>query len=361
MFQSSFFSHFVFSQLLVEVREDVNRDVPVTTYEDIAQLVLGDWGARATIAAMCLTQVGISCAYVLFVASQMHSLLPVFGVPLWAVIVSPVFLGLMLLRDIRHLALVSMFALSAVVLALATVLFYGFAVVGVHFNELQVWPTNFFLFFGIAVFAFEGINLAVPVAASMREPHRYNMMLNFVFLVIVPTYMTFALLGYSFFGVNTAPIVTGNLQNTPLVIVVKASLVFEVLCTYPVQMYPVLLLMEQRLFGSQEHSCTLPALRTAQHWKRNGMRALLVVCTVGVSVVIPYFEVVLNIVGGLGNGVSGFVIPATLHFVRFRQRSPKWRLVLHAGIALFGVAAAVLVTVFSIIKLVHLASSGAPE
>jgi proton-coupled amino acid transporter len=342
-------------RLVVAVRVEVNktRETPLSSYEEVSRAVAGRWGHVATVAAMLLTQLGIGSAYVLFVATQMHSFpgLDVLSIQLWAVTVSPLFVALCLIRNMSHLAPFSAFGIVAVAFALVCVLFYGFSVPGVHFPQMRLLPHNYFLFFGMAVFAFEGINLAIPVHSNMERPESYGAMLNVSFLVIGVVYSVFALLAYSFFLDDTQNIIVQNLPNTWIVIVVKVCITINVLLTFPVQLVPAVLYFERLVFRSEEHVCTSP--RFANFWKRNLLRLLLVAAVVGLAVAVPFFEVVVSLVGGLGNGTAGFVLPAILHLILFRGRAPMWKVALNWVVLVFGAATTVLVTVFSVMRMVE--------
>ena len=219
-------------RLVVAVRVEVNKtcETPLSSYEEVARAVAGRWGFAAAVAAVLVTQLGIGSAYVLFVAAQMHSFpgMDVLSVQLWAVTVAPLFVALCLIRNMSHLAPFSAFGILAVAFALVCVLFYGFAVPGVH-AQMRLLPDNYFLFFGMAVFAFEGINLAIPVHSNMERPESYGAMLNVSFLVIGGVYSLFSLLAYSFFLEDTKNIIIQNLPNTWIVIVVKASVALPTL------------------------------------------------------------------------------------------------------------------------------------
>jgi amino acid permease len=105
--------------------EQVNKslDVSLDTSEDVARHVAGRYGYIATIAAICVTQIGIGCAYVLFVANQLYSVQATLNVQEWALCVSPVFVALCWIRNIRALAPVSAFGLIAVGLAVSVVIY----------------------------------------------------------------------------------------------------------------------------------------------------------------------------------------------------------------------------------------------
>lgn len=96
-------------RLLVHCQVEINkthRDHPLSNYEDLARHAMGFWGYIFTISSILVTQIGICCAYVLFVASQLHSLpgLDVIALQLWAVIIAPVFVMLVCIRNMSHLA-----------------------------------------------------------------------------------------------------------------------------------------------------------------------------------------------------------------------------------------------------------------
>ena len=74
---------------------------------------------------------------------------------------------------------------------------------------------------------------------------------------------------------------------------------------------------------------------------------------VGLAVAVPFFEVVVSLVGGVGNGTAGFVLPAILHLMVFRGRLPAWKVVLNWVVLVFGAATSVLVTVFTVIRMVE--------
>lgn len=341
-------------RLLIAVKVEVNRgrrpSDQLSSYEELARAVAGPWGYWTAVLAVLVTQLGIGCAYVLFVATELNSIEPLakLSVQLWAVCVSPVFVGLCLIRNLRNLAPFSAFGLVAVVFALVVVLFYGLSHNGARFERMSVMPTNYFLFVGMAVFAFEGINLAVPVHSNMQHPASYGAMLNASFAVIGVSYATFAVLAYACFLDQTKSIITDSLPNTWIVLVAKTCVCINVAATFPVQVFPALYYVERAVFRTEETSW-----RTRGYWLRNLLRAGVVGGVIAVSVAIPYFEVVVSLVGGLGNGTAGFVLPAVLYLLVFRGRSPAWKTVLNWGIAVLGVVLAILVTAFAIVRMVE--------
>jgi hypothetical protein len=59
------------------------------------------------------------------------------------------------IRNLRHLAPFSAFGIVSVAVAVSIVLYYGFSA-GAHIPQMNPLPTDYFLFFGMAIFAFEG-------------------------------------------------------------------------------------------------------------------------------------------------------------------------------------------------------------
>jgi amino acid permease len=86
-------------KLLVVIKEEVNKthsSAPLSSYEDIARDVAGRGGYWATVAAVMLTQTGIGCSYVIFIASQLNSIphLDALSIRIWALIIAPLMIAL---------------------------------------------------------------------------------------------------------------------------------------------------------------------------------------------------------------------------------------------------------------------------
>lgn len=75
-------------RLLVDVRTEANRSlaVPLDTSEEVAKHVGGRVAYVVSVAAICVTQIGIGCAYVLFVANQLFAVQPALNVQEWALV-----------------------------------------------------------------------------------------------------------------------------------------------------------------------------------------------------------------------------------------------------------------------------------
>lgn len=94
-------------------------------------------------------------------------------------------------------------------------------------------------FFGITVYSFEGIGLALPVHGSMKRPHRFKQVLISALSIYGILLATFGLLGYVAFKEKTEDVVSLNLPNNVFSIIVKIGLIIGLLFTYPVQLFPV--------------------------------------------------------------------------------------------------------------------------
>jgi hypothetical protein len=79
-------------------------------------------------------------------------------------------------------------------------------------------------------------------------------------------------------------------------VIVKVLVCVNVCATFPVQLFPVVLMLEKRAFGAAESVFSLSSLRERGFWLRNLLRATLVLVIVGISVAVPFFEVVVSLV-----------------------------------------------------------------
>jgi len=111
--------------------------------------------------------------------------------------------------------------------------------------------------FGTASFALEGIALVLPVKQSMKNKALFSPMLNAVMILVTMCYMSFAIIGYLFYGKKTFSIITKNLDAGPLATAVRILLSTSLFFTYVIQMFPVSELLDS-VFNVDDS--TLPPL-----------------------------------------------------------------------------------------------------
>ena len=78
-----------------------------------------------------------------------------------------------------------------------------------------------------------------------RYPCYLHMSLTLLSLILG----SFGILGYLRYGHNTHQIVTENLEGSVIVIILRLLLFVGVLFTYPLQIYPVIQILENKLLG----------------------------------------------------------------------------------------------------------------
>ncbi len=92
----------------------------------------------------------------------------------------------------------------------------------------------------------------IPIEGSMAENrHRYPCFLHISLCLLSTILGSFGVLGYLRFGNETNQIVTENLKGSAIVIILRCLLFFGVLFTYPLQIYPVIQIVEGILFKSK--------------------------------------------------------------------------------------------------------------
>lgn len=163
------------------------------------------------------------------------------------------------------------------------------------------------------------------------------------------------LTSYFCFGQNTESIISLNLPNNTLSSVVKLTYVkknqikmifvliiflFQSLCgaiffTYPIQLFPVIQILEGAIFRSQLHekeeSCG------SLFFKRNILRTFLVIFTALAAVMIPHFGEVIGLIGSIGASMLAFTLPAVFYLRLFGSSLETKQKLIYYAIICFGV------------------------
>ncbi|XP_075990538.1 proton-coupled amino acid transporter-like protein acs [Anticarsia gemmatalis] len=267
-------------------------------------------------AFLCITQLGFCCIYIVFIANNIKLIADAYQVYFelsihMVFVVVPVLVACMI-RNLKYLTPLSTMAN----------LFMGVGLAIILYKAAQDLPPiserNYIasihqlpLFFGTAVYAFEGIGLVLPLKNEMRNREEFQKpfgVLNVGMVVVGTIFITVGFLGYLRWGEDVGGSVTLNLDSTETMSKVVQSLIsLAILFTYPLQFYvPV--------------AITWPAIRKrfatdCTHFKELMYRAFLVLVTYVLAETIPNLGLFISLVGAVSSTALALVIPPLIELV----------------------------------------------
>lgn len=169
------------------------------------------------------------------------------------------------------------------------------------------------IFFGIVLFAFEGIALVLPLQNAMTKPSDFDKklgVLNVGMVIVTILFAIFGATGYWKYGENTKGSMTLNLpEGDKLAQVIKLIIAAGVGLGYSIQLFvPVQIMfpsIERKFKWIQVHPVFGELL----------FRTFLVVLTFTVAVSVPNLSLLLSLIGAVACTVLAFVFPPLLEFI----------------------------------------------
>lgn len=346
--------------LLVWTKRKLESDgyVKIGSFGDVGFLVSGPAGKAMVDSMIVLSQAGFCVGYLIFIGNSLSSLMseskgktdynslqspllagskilgiaakPVF---IWAVF--PFQLGLNAIRTLTHLAPFSIFADVVDIAAMSIVMVEDVLQYLKNTPYLETF-TGFSMIpygIGVAIYAFEGIGMVVPLEVEADKKHKFGQILGLAIFFIALTYGGFGLLGYWAFGSGTRDIITLNMGRNWVTFLVQLALCLNLFFTFPLMMNPVHEVVESRFNGGQ-YSFLL--------------RSLSVLLTTIVALLVPNFADFLSLVGSSVCCALGFVLPAAFHFIACRKDCSLGQAIADVLIICFGIVFAVIGTISSV-------------
>lgn len=267
----------------------------VSGFGDIGLKLYGKWFQNIILASIIISQIGFVAAYIVFTAENLRAFAGnVSGFDtstvniIWFILFQVALLvPLSLIRDITKLSLLALLANVFILVGLVTILYYTLYQL-IFTNEFQLGPgiefffnqTQCSLFIGVAIFAFEGIGLIIPIQQSMIYPKNFPKVLFQVIFTISFIFIFIGSVGYLTFGSKIHTVIILNLpQNSPLIILIQLLYAFAILLSTPIQLFPAIRLMEQKLFPSYQSGKLLLKVK----WLKNLGRGLFVLFTASIA------------------------------------------------------------------------------
>lgn len=238
----------------------------------------------------------------------------------------------MYLRSIAVLVIPAVIADVIIVIGISMVLVYDVIQIDTVSETIKgADPGGFPLFFGIAVFAFEGINMALPVEQSMTNPEEFKDVLQSVFIHLTVLLVLVGALSYSAYGNDTEDIIFLNLPQNWAVKTVQIFYAIALFFSIPVQMFPAIAILESfPYFGS--------VFRENIYIHR-----FLVMLVVGlIASVVPNFGLFVNLCGALGGATLAFCLPSVFYM---RRSGTSWKPTFAIGFGIIGGITAMVVTI----------------
>jgi len=234
----------------------VKAPVPVANYSELGEVILGPRGKAVVDVCIVSSQIGFAIAYLIFIGSQMDQVIcfetmyeecgfKSFYISLAAFILIPI----CWLKSFKKLSYVSM--ASNVFLVVALIIIIGYCIknheehpeLSENLNYLNIGAMP--LFFGVAVFDFEGNGVVINLHASMKEPEKFNMVLMRTLTLYVTMLCVFSSIAYWSYGSNLEDMVTLNLPHDNLTSMIQIFYCFGLVGSYPMQLMPVFEIYEK--------------------------------------------------------------------------------------------------------------------
>jgi len=256
------------------------------------------------------------------------------------------------LPSLRFLAPTSLFASAAIAAVCGLVLSVG-STATVQNNMKVPWDMpllkidTFSVFFGIACFAYTTQGVILSFELQMAKPQDFNKVLRVAIFLVMIIYVSMGCVGYIYFQEGTDAPITNNLDGIKeipswLSGAVKCCLSLALICCYPLQMLPVVVVTEQTFLNTQSHALWSYVLR-----------ALLVLGTGVIANIVPFFGLFAGLVGGLTCASMTCIMPCLCYLRLAWSKVSTVEIMINGGIASLGMVASASSTIITIVQLVH--------
>uniref|UniRef100_A0A804J6H1 Amino acid transporter transmembrane domain-containing protein n=1 Tax=Musa acuminata subsp. malaccensis TaxID=214687 RepID=A0A804J6H1_MUSAM len=209
--------------LLVRTRRQLNLEhsAKIASFGDLGLAVAGPLGRLAVDAMIVLSQAGFCIGYLIFISNSFTHLLPasltflpfLSSNAIYVLTMLPFQLGLNSIQTLTLLAPLSIFADVVDIGAMGVVIAEDVSIMLSSPPPLNAFsgPSVLLYGIGVAVYAFEGVGMVIPLEAEAADKPKFGRTLGLSMAFIALLYGLFGVLGYAAFGEETRDIITTNL------------------------------------------------------------------------------------------------------------------------------------------------------
>lgn len=344
-------------------------------YEDVAEYSFRE-GPQKTrrfakfirmtvITFLFITQLGFCCAYSFFAAESLsnivdglfHKKIPT---PLFLLALLPIMILMNMIRSLKSLSYLSTTANFLQISGLCYI----------FINLFQDLPPtssapaagkllDLPLFFGTAIYAFEGIGIILPIKKAMREPSAFggsSGVLNTAMTIVTTLYIGMGFFGYLRYGDSVQGNIALNLPLGATNEVVRLMFAVAIFLSYPLQLYvPIAIswpVLSEKLNADP---------RTSRgKIMEIGFRTFMVTATFALAAAVPKLDLCISLVGAFSSSCLALIFPPlfeTLVFWEGRKGrttiGKSWWLSKNIFISLFGITGFLTGTYVSVLEIIN--------
>ncbi|KAK9126654.1 hypothetical protein Scep_015500 [Stephania cephalantha] len=289
------------------LRRCLDSDPGLETYPDIGQAAFGTTG-RIIVAIALYAELYACCVeYIILEGDNLASLFPNAKLSLgglvlnshnlFALMTTIAVLPTVWLKDFRVLSYISAGGVVASILVVLCLFWAGIVDhVGFQSKGTALNLTTFPVAIGIYSYCFQGHAVFPNIYTSMAKPSEYPSVLITCFTIVTLFSAGAGAMGYAMFGESTQSQFTLNMpQNLVASKIAIWTTVVNPFTKYALTMAPVALSLEELIPSSHVYSILI--------------RTALVISTLVVGLVIPFFGLVLALIGSLLTMLVSFILP----------------------------------------------------
>uniref|UniRef100_W8BB83 Proton-coupled amino acid transporter 1 n=1 Tax=Ceratitis capitata TaxID=7213 RepID=W8BB83_CERCA len=266
---------------------------------------------------ICVTQLGFCCIYIVFISTNMKQIFDAYNIEIdvhlvMVIIFVPILLT-SLITNLKWLMPVSLIASICMIVGLAVTIFYALkdGVPSAEERKLYTDGPHLALFFGTAIFAFEGITLVLPLRNAMRKPTDFARtmgVLNMGMCLVTFMFLFAGILGYLKWGEDVGGSLTLNLGDTILAQCVKVMVSAGVLLGYPLQFFIAIQIM-------LPNALQLMHLQNRPFSGELLFRTVMVVLTLCIAELVPALGLFMSLIGALCSTALALVFPPMIELL----------------------------------------------
>nr|VDD15534.1 unnamed protein product [Brassica oleracea] len=342
------------------LRYCLDSESDLETYPDIGQAAFGTTGRIFVSIVLYLELYACCVEYIILESDNLSSLYPNAALSiggfeldarhLFALLTTIAVLPTVWLRDLSLLSYISAGGVIASVLVVLSLFWIGLVDdVGIHSKGTTLNLSTLPVAIGLYGYCYSGHAVFPNIYTSMANPNQYPSALLTCFTICTLMYAGVAFMGYTMFGEATESQFTLNLPQdlvaTKIAVWTTVSSTYST--TYALTLSPVALSLEE----------LIPSRHNKSHWYAIAIRTALVFSTLLVGLAIPFFGLVMSLIGSLLTMLVTLILPPACFLSIVRRKVTRTQMMLCVLIIVVGAISSVIGSYSALSQIIEKLSS----